>query len=172
VLGICGGYQMLGRHVHDPEGLEGRAGSTEGLNFLPVETVLRAPKTTTLTRFSWAQSQGAGYEIHMGQTLRHGGEPFFRVLERNGLATSNEEGCVEAGGRVMGTYMHGMFDTPSITARWLRAIGVEIAHAPALGGLAARDREYEALADHFERHVDVQAILGLATGSGQSSELF
>lgn len=172
VLGICGGYQMLGRHVHDPEGLEGRAGSTEGLNFLPVETVLRAPKTTTLTRFSWAQSQGAGYEIHMGQTLRHGGEPFFRVLERNGLATSNEEGCVEAGGRVMGTYMHGMFDSPSITARWLRAIGVEIAHAPALGGLAARDREYEALADHFERHVDVQAILGLATGSGQSSELF
>jgi adenosylcobyric acid synthase len=164
VLGICGGYQMLGRHVHDPEGHEGRAGSTEGLNFLPVETVLRAPKTTTLTHFSWAESQGTGYEIHMGQTVRHGGEPLFRVLERNGLAASDEEGCVEPGARVMGTYMHGMFDSPSITARWLRAIGVAIAQAPALGGLAARDREYEALADHFERNVDVQAIIQLAQG--------
>jgi len=167
VLGICGGYQMLGRHVHDPEGHEGRAGSTAGLNFLPVETVLRAPKTTTLTRFSWAQSQGAGYEIHMGRTVRHGGEPLFRVLERNGRAASDEEGCVAPGGRVMGTYLHGMFDGPSITARWLRAIGVETAHVPALGGLAARDREYEALAGHFERHVDVQAIIGLAAGRGQ-----
>jgi adenosylcobyric acid synthase len=166
VLGICGGYQMLGRRVHDPEGHEGRPGSTEGLHFLPVETVLRAPKTTTLTRFSWAGSQGAGYEIHMGRTLRQGGEPLFNVLERNGLAAPDEEGCVEPGGRVMGTYMHGMFDSPSITARWLRAIGVDTPQTPALGGLAARDREYEALADHFERHVDVQAIIGLAAGRG------
>jgi adenosylcobyric acid synthase len=167
LLGICGGYQMLGRRVHDPDGHEGRTGSTEGLNFLPVETVLRAPKTTTLTYFSWAGSQGAGYEIHMGQTVRHGGQPLFRVLERNGRSASDEEGCVESGGRVMGTYLHGLFDSPSITGRWLRAIGAETAQAPTLGGLAARDREYETLADHFERHVDVQAVIGLATVGGK-----
>jgi adenosylcobyric acid synthase len=171
VLGICGGYQMLGRRVHDPDGHEGRAGSTEGLHFLPVDTVLRAPKTTTRTRFSWAESQGTGYEIHMGQTLRQGGEPLFRVLERNGLAASDEEGCVGSGGRVMGTYMHGMFDSPSITRRWLRAIGVETAQAPTLGGLAARDREYETLADHFETHVNVEAIVQLATGNGNSPKM-
>lgn len=162
MLGICGGYQMLGRWVHDPEGHEGRSGSTEGLHLLPVETVLRAPKTTTLTRFSWADAQGSGYEIHMGQTARHGGAPLFKVLERNGQAASAEDGCVDPGARVMGTYMHGMFDSPSITAHWLRAVGIDAPQAMALGGLAARDREYDRLADHFENHVDVGAIVELA----------
>ena len=162
LLGICGGYQMLGRWVHDPEGHEGRPGSTEGLQLLPVETVLRAPKTTTLTRFSWADAQGAGYEIHMGQTARHGGEPLFKVLERNGQATSAEDGCVDPGARVMGTYVHGMFDSPSVATRWLRAVGIDKAQPPKIGGLAARDREYDLLADHFETHVDVGAIMELA----------
>jgi adenosylcobyric acid synthase len=165
VLGICGGYQMLGRRVHDPEGHEGSAGSSEGLDFLPVETILRAPKTTTLTRFRWEESQGTGYEIHMGQTVRHGAKPLFRVLERNGRAAADEEGCIAPNARVMGTYLHGLFDSPSILARWLRAIGVAAVHPPALGGLAARDREYEALADHFEKNVDVPAILELTTGA-------
>jgi adenosylcobyric acid synthase len=162
VLGICGGYQMLGRWVHDPEGHEGRSGSTEGLHLLPVETVLRAPKTTTLTRFSWADAQGSGYEIHMGQTTRHGGAPLFTVLERNGQAASAEDGCVDSDARAMGTYMHGMFDSPPITARWLRAAGFDTPQAMALGGLAARDREYDMLADHVETHVDVEAIGALA----------
>jgi adenosylcobyric acid synthase len=103
----------------------------------------------------------------MGQTVRHGGEPLFKVLERDGRPASDGEGCVEAGGRVMGTYLHGMFDSPSVTGRWLRAMGVEAAQAPTLGGLAARDHEYEALAEHFEKHVDVQAIMQLAMGAGR-----
>jgi len=162
LLGICGGYQMLGRWVHDPEGIEGRSGSTEGLHLLPVDTVLQAPKTTTLTRFSWQDAQGSGYEIHMGQTARHGGEPLFDVLERSGRAASTEDGCVAPGARVMGTYMHGLFDNPSITVRWLRAVGVDTPQAPTLGGLAARDREYDLLADHVEAHVDVEAVMELA----------
>jgi adenosylcobyric acid synthase len=166
VLGVCGGYQMLGRWVHDPDGHEGRPGSTEGLQLLPVETVLRAPKTTTLTRFSWAEAQGFGYEIHMGRTARRGGEALFQVLERNGEAASAEDGCVEPGARVMGTYLHGMFDSPSITARWLRHVGIDPAQAPTLGGLAARERQYDLLADHFETHVDVQAIMELAGRKG------
>ncbi|MBF0202870.1 MAG: cobyric acid synthase, partial [Desulfamplus sp.] len=68
VLGICGGYQILGQYVDDPEGLEGDPGKTEGLNLLPVGTVLKAPKITTLSRFSWDDVQGEGYEIHMGHT--------------------------------------------------------------------------------------------------------
>ncbi|MCU0593526.1 MAG: cobyric acid synthase, partial [Desulfobacterales bacterium] len=100
LLGICGGYQMLGRWVHDPEGHEGAPGSSAGLGLLPVETVLRAPKTTTRTRFSWGEVRGAGYEIHMGQTVRHGGMPWFKVLERNGRPEEAEDGCIALDGRV------------------------------------------------------------------------
>ena len=85
VLGICGGYQMLGGAVHDPEGHEGAPGSTPGPALLPVETVLQAPKTTTLDALRCGRARRAeGYEIHMGQTTRTGGRPRFEVLERNG----------------------------------------------------------------------------------------
>jgi adenosylcobyric acid synthase len=164
LLGICGGYQILGRWVHDPEGHEGAPGSSAGLDLLPVETVLRAPKTTTRTRFSWGEARGTGYEIHMGQTVRHGGMPWFGVLERNGRPEAAEDGCVALDGRVMGTYIHGMFDAPEVTARWLRGIGVNDVQPPTLHGPAARDRDYERLADHFEAHVDVEAIVALVKG--------
>ncbi|MCP4215281.1 MAG: cobyric acid synthase, partial [bacterium] len=62
VLGICGGYQMMGNFVHDPDGLEGKPGVTSGLELLPIETVLKAPKTTTLTRFCGDNVRGSGYE--------------------------------------------------------------------------------------------------------------
>ena len=73
IMGICGGYQLMGQFVHDPHGLEGAPGTTEGLGLLPVETTLMAPKTTTLSRFAWGDVQGTGYEIHMGRTDRRGG---------------------------------------------------------------------------------------------------
>lgn len=159
LLGICGGYQMLGIQVHDPDGHEGGPGSSAGLGLLPVETVLRAPKTTTLTRFAWGEDEGCGYEIHMGQTTRRAGSPAFRVLARNGRAGDDEDGCVAPDGRVVGTYLHGLFDRPAVTRRWLESIGLDAAGVPALGGLAARDREYDRLADHLEKHVDVARIL-------------
>jgi len=161
VMGICGGYQMLGTAVHDPDGLEGRPGSSPGLDLLPVETVLKAPKTTTLTRFDWQGAQGAGYEIHMGQSPRSGGQPLFQVISRNGAACGDEDGCMARGGRVLGTYVHGLFDAPEVTARWLKGIGAGKAKVSGLHGPAARDRAYDQLADHFARHVDVAAILGL-----------
>jgi adenosylcobyric acid synthase len=161
VLGICGGYQMLGRTVHDPQGHEGAAGSTPGLDLLPVETILKAPKTTTLTRFAWQGETGEGYEIHMGQTVRNGGGALFEVLSRNGRADADEDGCCREGMRVAGTYIHGLFDNPAITARWLAAVGIQGIAPPALGGLAARNREYDRLAAHVAGHVDVEAIIKL-----------
>jgi adenosylcobyric acid synthase len=164
VLGICGGYQMLGHWVHDRQGHEGRPGSSAGLALLPVETVLAAPKTTTLTRFTWKGAEGSGYEIHMGQTERRDGAPLFRVWQRNGRPQSSDDGCITPDSQVMGTYIHGLFDSPAITAQWLDAVGVSGVAAPAFGGLAARDLEYERLADHFETHVDVDAIMEVAKG--------
>ncbi len=172
LLGICGGYQMLGRWVHDPEGHEGAPGSSAGLGLLPVETVLRAPKTTTRTSFRWDEDCGSGYEIHMGQTVRHGGQPWFRVLARNGRPDAAEDGCTAFDERVTGTYIHGLFDAPEITARWLRGIGITDAQAPALHGPAARDRDYDRLADHFEAHVDMAAIIELARSLGLGASGF
>ena len=159
VLGICGGYQMMGSQVHDPDGLEGQPGSTVGLDLLPVETELKAPKTTTLTAFTWQKDSGSGYEIHMGQTRRLDGDPLFRVQSRNSLATRDDDGCVVKNFRVMGTYIHGIFENPKITARWLDCIGLSDIETSDLEGFDARDREYDLLAEYFEQHIDVRSII-------------
>lgn len=164
VWGICGGYQMLGRRVHDPEGLEGNPGSSDGLDLLPVETILKAPKTTTLTRFSWGTNQGMGYEIHMGQTDRLGGSPLFDVFEQNGASCRREDGCTTLNSKIAGTYIHGLFDNPSITRQWLQLIGLGHIDIPSAYGYVAKDKAYGLLADHFKNHVDMgklNQILGV-----------
>jgi adenosylcobyric acid synthase len=161
VLGVCGGYQMIGTVVRDPDGLEGRPGSTDGLALLPVETVLQAPKTTTLTRFKWDGDEGWGYEIHMGQTRRTHAAPLLQVLERNGTTCRDEDGCQSSGGRVIGTYLHGLFDTPAIVRKWLATIGLGHLAVGSLPGLMARQQAYEDLADHMETHLDMDAITAL-----------
>ena len=158
IIGICGGYQMMGTRVHDPDGLEGNPGTTAGLGLLPVETVLQAPKTTTLSRFSWNGIQGAGYEIHMGQTRLHGGKPLLMLHERNGNAVDDADGCAAENGRAIGTYMHGLFDTPALISHWLTTVGITGIDVPAAGGPDARMQQYTLLAEHFGRHVDVDRI--------------
>ncbi len=159
VLGICGGYQMLGSCVHDPDGLEGTPGSTRGLDLLPAETILKAPKTTTLTRFCHDDKvQGAGYEIHMGQTRRSGGDPWFKVVARNQIPCEDTDGCISPDKKIMGTYIHGLFENPAVTRLWLDHIGLPDIRTSALEGLEAKDREYELLAEHFASHIDMKAI--------------
>jgi adenosylcobyric acid synthase len=167
VLGICGGYQMMGNFVHDPDGLEGKPGTTRGLDLLPVETVLKAPKTTTLTRFSRAGARGSGYEIHMGQTKRHAGEPFFEVVERNSVTCEDTDGCVTPERKIMGTYIHGLFENPSITRLWLDSIGLAHVETSELEGLEAKDKEYDLLAEYFEAHIDVRGIVATVEDSGR-----
>jgi adenosylcobyric acid synthase len=162
ILGICGGYQMLGSHVHDPDGIEGRAGSTQGLGLLPVETVLKSPKTTTLTDFSWEGIKGRGYEIHMGQTQRMSdGQALLTLERRNQLSCNDRDGCQSVSGRVLGTYVHGLFDTPEITRHWLTRIGLGSVQVDEVHGPAARDEAYDLLAEHMNRYIDIVAICGL-----------
>jgi adenosylcobyric acid synthase len=150
---------MLGTRVHDPDGLEGAPGSTDGLGLLPVETVLKAPKTTTLSTFEWKGVTGKGYEIHMGQTRLLKGSHLLTITERSGNACHEADGARTDDDAVLGTYIHGIFDTPGITRLWLDQTG--LGHVPVSGdqGFVERDLAYDRLADHFESHVNVEAIL-------------
>ncbi len=161
ILGICGGYQMMGRYVHDPEGLEGTPGTMDGLGILPAETTLKAPKTTTRSTFLWGDIPGSGYEIHMGHTKRMSGNPMFRVTNRNSVVCEDEDGCITQDSRLMGTYMHGLFENPEITNHWLNFINLGHLKATKLGGLKARDTQYDLLADHLKAHVDMERIVSL-----------
>ena len=159
ILGICGGYQMMGFKIHDPDGLEQSPGTSKGLSLLPVETRLQSPKTTTLTRFSWKGKIGAGYEIHMGQTKRLEGEPMFNVMQRNNILANSDDGCVADSLKIMGTYIHGLFDTPDITKLWLDSIGLHNIEVSKIHGFAARDEQYNLLANYFEKHINIKSIL-------------
>lgn len=161
ILGICGGYQMMGHFVHDPHGLEGTPGTSRGLDLLPVETVLKAPKTTTRTHYFWQNVKGVGYEIHMGETRRQNGAPLFSIFERNLIPCTTEDGCITHDSNLMGTYIHGMFDSPEITKKWLKTIGLKHIDVPDENRFKAKDNAYDLLATHFENHMNTDAIFDL-----------
>jgi len=155
VLGLCGGYQMLGRAIHDPRGIEGHAGSASGLGLLDVETTLSADKR--LEPASGVTADGvpfSGYEMHMGVTE---GPDCRRPFAR--LDGGAAEGAVAADGRVIGTYIHGLFADDRQRAAWLQRF--------AAGGAAiAYDALIEATLDklgaHLAANVAVDRLLKLA----------
>jgi adenosylcobyric acid synthase len=159
VLGLCGGYQMLGRRIADPEGIEGPAGrSVEGLGLLDVETVL-----TGLKRLEAVSGEtlpdGApfrGYEMHVGETRGPGTErPFAR------LADGRLDGAATPDGRVAGTYVHGLFADDRQRARWLKLLGAgpsEVAYEALVDDILDR------FATHLEAHLDCDRLLALSGG--------
>lgn len=165
VLGLCGGYQMLGHTVADPDGVEGTPGETAGLGLLDARTVLRAPKVTTRTGGQLAGSgEGVdGYEIHMGRTEVRAA-PLLRITRRSGapLAEPEDEGAVSPDGHVVGTYLHGLLDSPAALAALLRRVrpGDAFADVEALSDAAAdRDAQYDRLAAHVRANLDVDRLL-------------
>jgi len=158
ILGICGGYQMLGEFVDDPEGLEGLPGRTSALNLLPVQTVLKAPKTTTLSDFEWEGERGNGYEIHMGSTTLKCGLPLLNILARNSTPCKDMDGCMGKNQKIAGTYIHGFFDSPRILSKWLGLIGLDLP-CPDEDVAALKEKSYTLLKEHFEAHVDLSPLL-------------
>ncbi|MFO7753664.1 MAG: cobyric acid synthase [Desulfobacteraceae bacterium] len=159
VLGICGGYQMLGRCIFDPEGVEGEAGTSRGLGLLNIETKMKPEKTTTLSSFSWNGVSGEGYEIHMGETRCGEPTPFLMVHQPDGAGSARGDGCVSADGRVAGTYIHGLFDTPAVLEKWLAGIGIDNVEIPAKDAGSKKDDNYIQLKKHFESNVDMKKLL-------------
>lgn len=155
ILGICGGYQMLGTSVSDPEGIEGPAGDTAGLGLLAVETVMTPDKRLTRTTARHAASGEVmqGYEIHIGQSE---GPDRARPFAHVGQAP---EGAVSADGRVMGSYLHGLFASDGFRAAFLADLG--LTSTPRAYG-AEVEAVLDQLAAHVEAHLDVAALLRIA----------
>jgi len=129
IVGVCGGYQLLGEEISDPDGVEGDGGAARGLGLLPVRTVFAPEKQTARVRaqpcVAWAGDHVlAGYEIHMGRTERHvGAQPVLTITQRGQQPCHDDDGCVSDDGRIWGCYLHGLFDNPSLRRSWLRALG-------------------------------------------------
>ena len=160
VLGICGGYQLLGKDINDPHGIEGAPGTSQGLGLLDVSTTLTEEKTLTQVTARHIESGAvmSGYEIHVGDT--HGTDcsrPFAEIL--NDDKTVYTEGAVSADGRVAGTYLHGLFTEDVFRQAWLQGFGIRSSnyrHA------ASVEATLDALADHIEVSLDVDGLLDLA----------
>ncbi len=155
ILGICGGYQMLGRTIADPEGIEGTPGVSEGLGLLDVETVMTPEKR--LTRVTGVHlASGApveGYEIHIGRTE---GPDRARPMFRLGAA---DEGAQSPDGRIGGAYLHGLFGGDAFRKAWLATFGT--APGPLSYG-AEVEATLDRLAAHLEAHLDLDGMLAIA----------
>jgi adenosylcobyric acid synthase len=166
VLGICGGYQMLGGNIHDPTGIEGTIGSSQGLGYLPIHTTLQIEKQLT-------HSQGklllrtdkqnkdievtvTGYQIHVGMTERGKQAGAFTLLDNEQRSDGLLEGCVSADNQVAGSYLHGMFDSPQALQHIIAWAGADIDEVETYA--SQQERELDRLADACMAHLDWQKI--------------
>lgn len=155
VLGICGGYQMLGHRIADPDGIEGAAGSVAGLGLLPIETVIAATKTTrSVTGTLVSGGAFAGYEIHAGVTqVAAGTSPLLRFDD------GTPDGATARDGQIAGCYVHGLFDRASARAALLAGIG---ALADPLDRHEGVDAALDGVARALEAALDIDALLNIA----------
>ncbi|MGJ4918545.1 cobyric acid synthase [Bradyrhizobium sp. HKCCYLRH2060] len=157
VLGICGGYQMLGRMISDPDGHEGASGSVTGLGLLDVETTLTDDKALREVQGTLMDGQLSfhGYEMHIGRTEGLATQrPFLTFSD------GRRDGAITADGLVAGCYVHGLFADDGLRSHWLRGLG------STTSGLVYEtdvDTTLDAFAAHLERYVDVDRILALAS---------
>ena len=155
ILGICGGYQMLGKSVSDPSGMEGAPEKVEGLGLLDVATQLTGEKTLSQVE-GVCLANGApfrGYEMHVGETT---GLDCARPLMR--FASGLLDGAISADGRIAGAYVHGLFADDRQRGAWLALLGT----TRGLDYEATIERTLDALADHCEAHLDCEALLAAA----------
>lgn len=164
VVGICGGYQLLGEHISDPLGVEGGGGTEAGLGLLPVATEFGPAKHTAqvqaVSHAPWAPNvQLRAYELHLGHTIVRRGSAALATIRRHGEPEStHEDGTWVDDGRIWGCYLHGIWDNQAFRHGWLRTLGWQASQA--------RDRRdpYDRLADHVATALDQQMLARLLHG--------
>ncbi|RZO40891.1 MAG: cobyric acid synthase [Rhodobacteraceae bacterium] len=155
VLGICGGYQMLGALIDDPEGIEGAKGVTEGLGLLNTKTVMKPKKALTevVARHQDTGSNFSGYEIHIGQTSGPDcARPFASIGDVN-------EGAISEDGRIFGSYLHGMFSDDDFRRSFLGQMGIA---ASQLSYAESVEITLDDLAQHIELYIDLDRLVDCA----------
>jgi adenosylcobyric acid synthase len=169
VVGICGGYQMLGRRLEDPYKVESSEGSTQGLQLLDLATVFNREKTTTQVKgmvsigmgiLSEANAQEIeGYEIHMGESVENNEESPFRILQTPDGKTAYTDGAINKDGTVFGTYIHGIFNKDGFRAGFLESLRkyhrMPIHEAY---NIEEKEKEYDKLAELVRNNLDMQLI--------------
>jgi adenosylcobyric acid synthase len=178
LVGICGGFQMLGREIRDPHRVESDTEFVAGLGLLDVNTTLTNEKITRqatarlLAPAIFAQDGAgpvfSGYEIHLGETiLGKGARPLFQ-LTRLGDAESRNDGAINDDGSILGAYLHGLFDSLEglsvLLAHWMKLCGKKFSAARIADPLAERERRYDALAEHYRRNLRMNIIHRMIDG--------
>ena len=178
VIGICGGYQMMGRRILDPDGVESPEPEALGMDLLPVDTVFAPVKETHRVRGAVSANTGLlakagsapveGYEIHMGSSTPAGPAASPFDISRPGQAAAGD-GAISPDGRAMGTYVHGLFNSHALRRAILEQLaewkGVALPPASDTGGQLSRDGEYDKLAETVRRSLDMDLLFRL-TGLG------
>ncbi|MGN6449236.1 MAG: cobyric acid synthase [Brucella intermedia] len=154
VLGICGGFQMLGRHISDPAGIEGQVRDIEGLGFLDIETVMAPEKVVRNVQATSCLHNAPleGYEIHIGRTTGPDmARPFARLAEHH-------DGAISPDGRIMGTYLHGVFNADEFRRKFLKSLGVRSSSVNYRAGVEDALNE---LAEGLEECLNIEALFNL-----------
>jgi adenosylcobyric acid synthase len=160
LLGICGGFQLLGRAIHDPYGIEGMPGKSDALNLLNMETTLEREKQLRNTNgtLTFGSAPVRGYEIHAGVTRGPAlSLPMMHLAE-------GPDGAISADGQIMGTYLHGLFEEPAACDVLLKWAGFAGPKGMNYGDL--REAGIDCIADALEAHADLDGIFALFMNSG------
>ncbi|MFN8533012.1 MAG: cobyric acid synthase [Dehalococcoidia bacterium] len=171
VLGICGGYQMLGRAILDPDQVESSHRAVDGLGLLDVTTEFAADKQTVRAAGQALSGAGVfrgvsgrlfrGYEIHHGRTRRGGDAPWLAITERAGDRSASTDGAIRPDGLAAGCYIHGLFETDDFRAGLLGSLAARRGRAVRSASFS-RDAAYDRLAAHVRAHLDLTAIRRIA----------
>jgi adenosylcobyric acid synthase len=166
IVGICGGYQMLGRVIRDPDGVESPAREAAGLGLLPIETAFAGEKATFQIKAHLRSGPGwlnelapgdlTGYEIHMGRST--GGNGWLDITHRNGQPAAMSDGAVSHDGRVWGCYVHGLFANTPLRRAWLNSLRSDAARPELQGDRVSFAESLDRLADAMEAALDVDRL--------------
>lgn len=152
VIGICGGFQMLGQTVLDPQAIEGNIPQLPGLGLLDITTEMTPEKTTRQVTFTYEGRECKGYEIHQGISRRVSSQ------DENGTAINDD---IVKGEHCIGTYIHGFLDNPIVIDSILQPF-TAVRKRPMQENIEAfKDRQYDLLADHVRKHVDIQQLINI-----------
>lgn len=169
IFGICGGYQLLGNRILDPNHVESDRESVDGIGLINAETTMQSVKRTTQVKAIHTNRVISGYEIHMGETILKGDiQPFSTIIEQNGQKTERLDGAIAHDGQVQGTYLHGVFDNIKWTRDYLNEIRLEKGLEPVVDMLISlkeyKDKEYAKLADLMRHSLDIPYIYKIING--------